>query len=161
MKITATAIIILAFTLTACLPGQEATAPPITAVTPTTTTVVATTTTTAPPTTAPPTTPAPTTTEAPLPGDVMVVIFDQVVRDGAPDLSADLAPAGTKAMADEICRQLDSGESMAIVSIALLSSLTEEGYSPIDTGVLLGASISAFCPEYSGEMEAFFATLEQ
>ena len=156
MKITATAIIILAFTLTACLPGQEATAPPITAVTPTTTTVVATTT-----TTAPPTTPAPTTTEAPLPGDVMVVIFDQVVRDGAPDLSADLAPAGTKAMADEICRQLDSGESMAIVSIALLSSLTEEGYSPIDTGVLLGASISAFCPEYSGEMEAFFATLEQ
>lgn len=75
-------------------------------------------------------------------------VFLMVIETEYPVESADVGDLAFLELADSTCMALDSGVPMT----TLVLEIYESGLEPEFGGFLLGASVSAFCPEYEGQL---------
>lgn len=75
-------------------------------------------------------------------------IFLMVIRDEYPTDSAGVPDDAFLELADTTCGALDDG----VPYLTLLGKVADSGLDPQFGGFLIGASVSAFCPEYEDEL---------
>lgn len=89
---------------------------------------------------------------ADIPEDSVEDLFLVVVHDQAP-LSRSVPDADILDAAHSTCQALDEGNSMTDIMLIVIGS----GIPTDVGGAIVGAGISAFCPEYQDELDALDA----